>query len=61
MDSILLMGLCPVYLLGFGLLLSLLLVWIFAKKPSELDAPLLANDSGDFLQIMKKGYAEVSD
>jgi len=54
------LGGSPTYLLGAGSTLVFLLVWLFARKTSELDAPLLTSDSGDFLQIMKRGYAEVS-
>ncbi|KAK2038755.1 cytochrome p450 monooxygenase, partial [Colletotrichum somersetense] len=50
----------PVHLLGTGAALVVLL-WMFRRKNPELDAPLLTNDSNDFLQIMQKGYAEYRD
>lgn len=40
-------------------LLALLAIWLFTRKEATLDAPLLTNDSGDMLDIMKKGYDEV--
>jgi hypothetical protein len=58
--NILFLGGSSAYLLGAGSSLMFLLAWLLARNTSELDAPLLTSDSGDFLQIMRKGYAEVS-